>query len=712
MKTPRLLSPSEGVLFFLFAGLFFFASVQFVHADVITLNNGDELSGTVVHADSAGLEFFTGGATSTFSASQMVKVEFESLRSIPGEETIESIKDPLVLAALKTPLTEKEFPEASLVDILDEDVFDVTSTGTWVYTSHHIFTVLKEKAREEANHAFSYFPDIESQEIVFGRSITPPGEGSLGSVRYVADRTIADEAENFQFPQYQRQHTVKFAIPEVNKGTIVDRMYRIKRIKADSLKPFHFEKLFRGFEPKQRVRLVVRVPDEISLNVSVEERDGKIIVERHSEGGKTEYSFTASNTTPVMEEPSMPDLDRTAPRVILSISPEWKQVASSFAERIAPIEARALESPDLKAACDKIVGNATEPDAKARALFGFVSGKISLVNVDPNGFTHEPLDPVTVLHQRQGNLLDKSFLYHCLLKHCGVDNRLALIRPWDDGNLATSAPALTQLRIMAVEIPEVKGALRLNVPESEFLSPDIQPAFLQGGQGIVLPSGDMISIPLVSPDLEGVSIHMDCEIHEDGTLFVHQAETPYGNSDSEWRKLKSMSADEIRKLISEALHEAFPGAKLLAFEPKNLDDVTKQMSLITEFSVPDYVIRSGTDLLAIPIPVEKSEYSAAQVGIPVRQNPMSWETLRSTKRSIRIKLPKGYTLHALPDSLFFEGSGFLYRSSFGYVVDRVLFKDEFRRERNELSSSDYPVFKRLIELRAKTADQWIIVKKG
>ncbi len=681
-------------------------------ADVVTLNNGDELFGTLTRADAERIELVRNGSTTTWLVSQVVKVEFESFRAIPGEDTIESIKDPLIVAALKSPPTAKEYPQAARVDILDEFVIELTGRDTWTRTTRHIFAVLKEKARENANTSYGYFPDLDTQAILWGRSITPAKDGvGSGSVRYVADRTIADEADFYATPQYQRQHTVKYAIPEVNVGTIVDRCHRISRIKGDPFKPFGFEMSFRGTEPKKLARLIVKAPKDVPLSVEISERGAPILHEQREEDGKVVHVFTATDTPSILGEPGMAPLSQFVTRVNVSVPSSWAELIGDYAARVAPIASKALDTPAVQEACTRAIGNATEPLAKARALFGFVAREISYVGVAPGDFSHEPRDPALVLQQRQGNLLDKNFLYHCLLLRAGVPHNLVWLRPWRTGHLATGTPYFGQTSVLAVEIPDATDAMRLNLPTNELQSPNVQAALVQGAQGVRLPTGERLNVPLAAPETQGSTTTDKCEIGLDGTLTVQRTIRMRGEDESAWRGLKQLRAEHIRKLMEQSLHDEFPGAVLGNFEIVNLHDVTLPLSAVYDFTVPEYAIRSGNDLLAIPIPVAKNAYSAAGVGIPSRQTPMAWSTLTCERHTVSIKLPKGFTLHALPDSIFAGMPGYTYRSSFGFLVDRVLFFDEVRRDRQVLSPEEYPEFKRAVEERSKTADQWIVVRR-
>jgi len=689
-----------------------------VNADVLTFNNGNEIFGNALSISSGVIEFEAVGGKQIYQATQAMKLEFETYKTVPGETTPASIKDPIIKKLLEKTPTSDEFPQASKIDVLDEDEFDIASDGSFKHTTHDIFVVIKEKAREYANHSFTYFPDIENYEVLYGRSITPPKGGFLGiiggtpgSVRYISDQTVADETDFSRYPLYQKRHTVKFAIPEVNPGTIVDRKYSVIRNKCDPLRPFFAEKLFRGFEPRLVSRLIIRVPCEKKLLYKIEENGVSLSVNIHESNGKMVHIFEASGTTAILQEPEMPSVERIAPRVVCTLEDRWEDIAARFEKVISPIREKAMKDPSVKQALETACNNKTTNDEKTLAIFQFVGKEISLVGIAAKAYSFEPTDPEKILKLKQGNWTDKVFLYHVLLTMAGIQNRLVLFRTKNEGEWVSGAPNLMQSSFMTVELKNMPALLSMNIPQSETSSPDIRPSFMQGARGFTIPEGEMIDIPLTVPEKEGEKSVCEAWIKEDGSLKMKMNMFPMGQGETSLRALKYLRGDEKKKALENYLHNDYPGAKLLNYDLPNLDDMRKPVSLAMEFEVADFVVKSGSDLVAIPLPLGKAEYSAAKVGSPQRISDFNWPTLWHDEKNIIIHLPKGFTLYALPEGSYGFTDGLFYHSSFGYEIGKITFRDVFIRDSDILSVSDYPSYKKFIEDRSQTMNQWIIIAK-
>jgi hypothetical protein len=688
-----------------------------LYADLVTLNNGDEIFGSISEASAEKVVVLKDGQPLQYVASQVMKIEFETFRMIPGEHAPESVTDPVIRRYLDAPFSETEYPEALRVFLRDEDRLDIDREGTFTLARHHTFVILKETGREAANRSFSYFPDMENFAIAHARSITPgkPGVlglmGQKGSVHYLSDRTIADETDFSDTPLYARRHTVQFAVPEVGPGSVVDVLFRVNRFKPDPLKPFFFEKIMQGWEPKRLSRLEIRVPKGLRLLFSVEENGIPVSIAQREDGDFLIHTFEASDTPAILEEPLMPGISRMAPRVVCSLEDTWENIARRYHTLLEAKARVAVDDSLLKDLTAKICGPVPDVEGKVRALFGYVAREIELLPISPSEFSHEPIDPVKVFHARQGTMADKAFFYHVLLSIAGIEHSLALVSPFDDGAWRSDVPCLLQGSYLAVEIPGVSGVLSINLPVSQDQSPQVRPTFLQGAAGIRLPSGQPFAIPQVEAEGEGESTRINAGIAENGTLTMEIWSHPRGAMETGYRALKAKRRDELAKMFQQIFHREFPGARLQDFSFTNLEDLNKPVEGYFRLEVPNFALRSGGDLLVIPLPVNKSDYSTANVGAPERRVDLAWSQYYANDQRITLRLPPGYVPYALPEGVISQADGMSYFSAFGFEIDRVTFRDAYRRTIRTLPAGKYVDYRRFIEKMSETADQWIVVKK-
>ncbi len=702
----------------LLAVLFAFSATCPAGADVVTLNNGDELFGTILGISSAAVEFDKNGERATFPIGTVLKTEFDSYRMIEGETTPEKITDPLVRATLDKMPTENEYPQGSLVEILDEDRYDVEENGSFSVTSHEIYVVLKERARETANRSFTYFPDIADAEILYGRSITPSKGGVLGlfggkpgRVMYVSDRTIADEADFPTVPLYQRRHTVKFAIPEVNPGTIVDRKYRVSRKKVDPLRPFLAKKLFRSSEYKKLSRLVVAVPEGKTLMIEINAHGIPVSSETRKVGGKTEHIFQVENSPPITSEPDLPSLERFVPSVTCAIADDWKSSVKILAGLVEEAAGSAARNDLFRNFLDSATAGKKNPREVIEGIFLALGKEIARVPVSPEAFSWKPLDPVRILKEKQAGILDRVVLYYSLLKASGVGCRLFLARPSDAGPIAWDVPSFRQGQFLGIDIASAPGALRWNIPLDGTRSPHNLPALVQGAQGVYLDDGSRVEVPFASPEAEGEEAGIEASLSENGTLDMTIRVLPKGGIETSWRSLKNSKREEIRVILEQAIGSQYPGSKLGEFELSDLQDLMTPISITLKVRIPDFAVKSGEEFMVFPVPLESEEYSAAAVGAPVRFSPMAWPTWFGQKKKISVRLPPGYSIYALPLGVSASMDGLGYACSFGFEVDKVTFEDSFRRTRDFLGAEDYPAYKRLVEARSQAPERMVVIQK-
>ncbi|MBF0547359.1 MAG: DUF3857 domain-containing protein [Candidatus Riflebacteria bacterium] len=700
-------------------GIFLFLCAEIGSCDVLTLNNGDELFGDAISANQGLVQFKTPEGVRKLTATEVLKLEFESFRKIDGEDSPEKIKDPVVRDSLANFPDEDHYQQAARVDVLDEERYDLNNDGTFSSEFRELFAVLKEKAREDANFSFSYFPDIEDFQIVYGRSVSPGagglasflGTGQKGSVRYLSDRTIADESDFAEIPFYQRRHTVKFAIPEVNAGTLVDVKFRVIRKKNDPLKPFFVEKHFQDFEPSKISRLIVSVPKGKKVLYKLEEKSVKVKTQIQEENGRTIYSFEAADVPALLEEPQMPSLARMVSRVTFSVENDWTKVAETIRNLVVPLEEKALKDPVLSDFVEKTCQGKMKLSEKARALYICLARDISVVGVSPEDFSYQPSDPVEIIKRRQASLYDLGFLYHVCLRKLGVENELLLLREKETGNLVSEVPTFAQLGIIGVKIASESGPFAFNLPVCSEVGPEYLHPAIQGAVGISIQTGLPVEIPMIQCDNESRQVVSKVRILENGSIRVSRVTKYSGNFEIDMRSYKNFREKEIRVSLENIIHDEFHGAKLLDFKFENLQDVTKPLSLSIEFEVPDFALKSGGDFLVLPLPVDQSEYSATLVGPNVRQSDFYWPIKTQRSQEMEILIPEGYSIYAFPTGDWAAFGSLFYHSSFGFEINKVIFRDVYQRDTDLIPSENYKFFKKLIEEKSKTSERWIVFKK-
>lgn len=412
----------------------------------------------------------------------------------------------------------------------------------------------------------------------------------------------------------------------------------------------------------------------------------------------------------------MPPAEREAPRVICAVTDSWKAIGARYAAVLAPIERQAGQSPEVadalkRALADLPASGTVDPTARTRAIFGFVAREISDAGVEPAEFSWKPLDPAVVLKSRQAGALDLAFLYHVLLRQAGIRHHLVLLRTREDGRLADGVPALGQMTRLAVEIPDQPGIAPINYPEGPTHLPEVLHSELHGAEGVRVTDGARVTVSL--PDLAQERIHVTTSgtIREDGSLAVVQQTVRFGAESTAFRQERFKSAEEFRKELEQQLFHSYPGAKLVRYTLSDLDDPSQVASMTVEFEVGGFALKSGNDLLVVPIPVGKHEYSAFEVGAGQRGSDLFWYNPERLSNTMILKLPPGYTLYAMPEGTGTAIDGVSYFSRLGFDRDRVTFSDTLERRVLEIPAARYAEYKKLIEERSRTADQWIVIRK-
>ncbi|HEX4047074.1 MAG TPA: DUF3857 domain-containing protein, partial [Elusimicrobiota bacterium] len=231
-------------------------------ADIVFLNSGEELSGSVVSVSSAAVALRADGKETSYPVDRVLKVKLVRVFGVPGEEKAADVADPALKAVLKAPASPADYPDDGEVTYLDDKSCDIGSDRRAVCTHRVIQLVLRERDKEKAaNVRFDYLDGRETGSIDWARSING------GKISNLDDTSVEAGSEYSQYPAYDRLRSLKFALPDVATGSVVDYRDRVESEVGVATQPFTSSMFFRAFEPAVLTRFTVTAPKDLPLGV-------------------------------------------------------------------------------------------------------------------------------------------------------------------------------------------------------------------------------------------------------------------------------------------------------------------------------------------------------------------------------------------------------------------------------------------------------------
>jgi hypothetical protein len=672
-------------------------------ADVVFLNDGREINGAIVRMDAAKLYVREGGREDAYARADVLKVKLVREWRVPGENEPSQIADETVKRALAEPASPADYPDDGQLVVLQSKDCRVGRDRGAVCTVRRVSRVLRERGKDAAANVRTYYmPDAQKVSIDYARAITS------GKISYLDDTSVEDGAENAQYPDYDLQRSLKYAIPDVSTGSLVDYRTRVETTIDVSTRPFFERAYFRGFEPALVERFSITAPKELDLRAAEYRMPKDAEFRAEEDGDGVRWTWTVRKTASIKEEDSMPPYARIAPQVSVAPADTWENVAAAVSSRL---QDRLDPGAELAAKTDALVAGKADDAAKVEALYDWVAREIKYVPVGMDSYSYVPKTPAEILKAKAGNVLDKPYLLYVMLRRAGLAPQLIYAAAKSDAPLQESLPSLAQLAAAAVRV-RAGGVDRVLVPEEDALRWKAVPGWLQGSRALVVDGagrGRLVDVPLSPAADESESSRERLTLGADGSIAGEIEIRPRGAHEEGWRAYKDSKKEDVDAQFERLAHSIHPNARLTSYSIEGLDDLSHDVVVKLAFAIPDYALSASGGYLAFRIPW--AERGAGDVGKPTRELPMFWYSRDKTALDAEVALPAGYEVYYAPEPADLAAPGFAYRASFAQEEGGLRYREERVADATEVSPEDYPKYKKFVEDTARFTQKWIVIRK-
>jgi hypothetical protein len=672
--------------------IFHFAAV--FADDVLYLKTGEEYLGTIKQITSGTVVIATEKTTLKFSRDQVSSIDFSQRRAGDTWRTTSDVTDPLLKQLLGAGPTDNDYPTANYLTQYIELNVSVKPDSSIEKVYRVVRKVLTEPGKDVANTGEYFDSYYETARVDFGRGLTPDGR-----ITHIRDAAIEDISVHPSPAQYDRFHELKIALPEAQIGSVLDYQVSRSQKKFDDFNPLYTDMVFGDAEPIQVNTVRVTIPQDWELNYW-----GKAVgqPEIRESGNKKTFSWQVNKTPPLFDEPNRPPLAELVPRLVVGLKADWKELA----RRYETVLKDSLNAPAMvKLLADSLISGLPGTDERVTALYNFVAKNIRYIPVRLDEFSVIPHSIKTILGQRLGNNLDKSFLLYGLLCQIGVNAQLVLVPSRDRGPFVPEVPSLAQF----------DEALVL-VNDTLFLEPftDRMPAGVLTGEvqavsGIAIGSGKICKTPLAPAPAEALVLETAARLDESGALDALTTIKLSGSEGIAWRGYKEQSKAQTEVALNQFVNQIHPEAQLLDYKFSDLGDLSQPVRLEIHYQIPGYALKTGKFLL---FTLPGVQYSAWEVGKPERQYPVSFNHLSLTNHKLTIQYPWGYSIYSLPAGANATSAAIGYNSIFRVSHNKIMFEDYLERDATTIPVENYKDYQQAIETAASQSLGMIVLKRS
>ncbi len=412
--------------------------------------------------------------------------------------------------------------------------------------------------------------------------------------------------------------------------------------------------------------------------------------------GQNQWRWTLEDVKAMRSEPRMPPAAGVAGSLYVTLSAPagsrqsiqtWNDVGIWYADLA---RGRRDPSPQLKQKVEQLTAAAPTLLAKMQSLAGFVQNDIRYVAIELGIGGYQPHAAAEVLSHEFGDCKDKATLLGAMLEQIGVRSYPVIINAARGAVGRATPPTIYDFNhaILAVALPPdlEDPSLEAIYPHAKlgkllFFDPTnpVTPfgslsGSLQGNYGLLVApdGGELVELPRMAAGANGIARTATLTLDESGTLSGDVREVRVGDRAAEQRyalRTARAETDRIRPV------ENMLAASLSSFQITRasiLDSRGSGRVFEWHYSIEaDHYANTAGELLLIRPRVMGSKAIGILETKEPREHSIEFDAAERDSDVFEIRLPAGYQVESLPDSVDVD-DGFAAYHSRTELVGRTL----------------------------------------
>lgn len=581
----------------------------------------------------------------------------------------------------------EDYPGASAVFLLDEGEF--SALEDCIFTHHVIIKILDEAGLDYANVEITFDAEDEVHNIK-GRTIR--GDGSVVQLQ---PESVHEKSIFPDYILYSDSKAKVFALPGAEVGSVLEYSYSIVYEG-----PFPAAWEFQREEPVLLSSFTLDVPAFIRYDYLLSQRK-EVEVEKSVShpAGRTKAQFKLRNAPPIVPEPFMPARSEITTKVYFSLTSlsvlginvpiegdSWEILGQNYC---LATEDKMKSNRAIRTQTREIVEGCTDETERMASIYDFVQSKIRYVAIEIKEGRVMPHDPSQVFTNKYGDCKDKAFLLVTMLRTAGIDAHPVLARTNNSGEVIDNFVSAQQFNHVVAAVPAdyfsgTEGLEHIVIRgDKEYTTGDDYvlldatsgavpfgqiPWYLEGTRALLLKEEASRLMRIPSSSAGANSTIRDCraEVLKDGSFLCSVKSTKTGQEASSTRALlQSLSKTEQKEWFEYSLSRACPGAVLKEHSISDLFELDRPLILNYRFLVSQYAQEMDTFLVFCPGILRNPMFD--ELTREQRTHSIRFDYPRTLVDGIKVKVPSGLAIAALPDSV--SGSSQVGDYSFSCFTD-------------------------------------------
>ena len=535
-------------------------------------------------------------------------------------------------------------------------------------------------------------------------------------------------------------HKVKFTMPDLKEGSVIEYKYTIKSPFISNIDEFRFQETI----PVEKVDVRFASPEYfifkthekgwIPYKVGKNTRDRIIPMSNArseydkfgnmtSKGGSRDlkfkediYNIELSNVPAMKEEAYVGNIDNYSTSLKFELSyvdfpgstmktysTTWEDVSKGIYE-VDSFGSELAKSNYFEDDLNKILSGVSNPEEKISRIFSFVVNKMSWNNYT-GYYTNEGVKEA--YKKGSGNVADINLMLVAMLRKANLNADPVLISTKDHGMPLFPTRNGFNYVIAGVELPQ--GILLLDATNKDAEIGILRSSIMNWQGRIIKKDGasDWVSLSPRTPAVKTAMVN--AEIKPD-LSFTGKAQNRFtGNYAFQYRTdFKSLTEDAQRKAVEKKTSQT----ELSNLKFENLTTVGKPVSLDYDFESLDAVEDVAGKLYFSPM------VFMATVENPfkpeTRDYPIDFGYPMKDRYIINIALPEGYKVESMPENAVFnlgEDTG-SFRYLISQVGNKLQLSVEFSINKSFIAAEEYGNLKKFYELLIAKENEKVVLSKA
>ncbi len=603
-------------------------------------------------------------------------------------------------------ITLEKYPDCDDATVEQRLVEVYRADGTAEAQDEEYVKVLTEKGkRSRRTLRLDFMLPYSTVEVAKIEIIKPTGEVSTVDIAANSKETIdnGQMAMNIYDPNSK---VLEVNIPTLEVGDVLHTVTHNTTLRSVIAGEFADENVFEGAGFIRHVDYEVHAPlDKPLQRIAVrDEVPGSIKYTTHPGDDHTlVHHWEVTNVPRMFPEPVMPSGETVLQRVLVSTTPDWRNVSKWYWELSRPhLEAT---DTDLRNKVESLTAGAKTDEEKIDALFHYVSPTIRYMGLTPEkdrpGF--EPHDVNITFDKSYGVCRDKAALLVSMLRTAGLPAYPVLINVGSKKDKEVPDAGFNHA-IVGVQL--IKGGYLLMDPTDEHARELLPVHDTDQSYLVCRPEGEDIRVSAVKPAEENMMlIKTTGSLTAAGELKAKSELSFGGANDDRYRGgFAHMKPDDRQRFFESCLKQNMPGARLtsLKITPEDMMDISKELKAEVEYSV-DGMTATGNGKSVVSLPWIGNSLGAAtmileETGLDKRKYPMQTRLACGLREEVAMKLGEGFAgPESAPTYTPVDDDCLRYRQSFEAKNGELKCSRELDLKVDEFSPAQYAELKHTLK---------------